>query len=411
MSFFTGLVTGLAKSVDEQLKKDMQRTQDRIDGMAQYRVTRRRAELERKEKEKDELRDTLLNLSSLVDGDIDKAAQIYKGVGGTISSANEFYKTAMASKQTMGDDFQVDKAFDFMSENAPKGVSLSKYLDNFTTGVKKIPVSDEDVPATGLYGALFKPKVGEQIMKRVDATAPLDKETEKFAVPTAKINYNEFLTYKDYQKKNKPKAASSFEGELLRLENDLYLETNNQEKSKIQARIDKVKSYIIEEANRKNKSDGKNRYWNKEKLSTLFDLKYAQNIDSKYLGEGPIEQGLKFLTTGNEVPILVGKKRALQTLNKQYGGMNDLEFKNKYMAEVMEFTKIKTNYVNTILRDQNIPPAKRTRKGIRVHTVSQQGNKTAKQVMEENIRNGMYGTGDLVNTPDGYHIVTDSGYI
>ena len=54
MSFATGFITGLAKSVDESLKKDMQRTQDRIDGMAQYRITRRRAELERKAKEKEE---------------------------------------------------------------------------------------------------------------------------------------------------------------------------------------------------------------------------------------------------------------------------------------------------------------------------------------------------------------------
>ena len=59
MSFFTGLVTGLAKSVDDNLKKDMQRTQDRIDGMAQYRITRRRAKLEQQDKEKAELRDVL----------------------------------------------------------------------------------------------------------------------------------------------------------------------------------------------------------------------------------------------------------------------------------------------------------------------------------------------------------------
>ena len=111
MSFATGFITGLAKSVDESLKKDMQRTQDRIDGMAQYRITRRRAELERKDKEKEELRETLLNLSSLVGGDIDKAAQIYKGVGGTVSSANEFFKVAQNSQRTMGKDFDISTAF------------------------------------------------------------------------------------------------------------------------------------------------------------------------------------------------------------------------------------------------------------------------------------------------------------
>jgi hypothetical protein len=44
MGFASGFVTGLAKSVDDQLKSDIMRTQKRMDGMEQYRVTRRRAE-------------------------------------------------------------------------------------------------------------------------------------------------------------------------------------------------------------------------------------------------------------------------------------------------------------------------------------------------------------------------------
>ena len=99
MSFFTGLVTGLAKSVDDNLKKDMQRTQDRIDGMAQYRVTRRRAKLEQQDKEKAELRDVLLNLSSLVDGNIDQAAQLYKAGGGTISAVSYTHLTLPTNRE------------------------------------------------------------------------------------------------------------------------------------------------------------------------------------------------------------------------------------------------------------------------------------------------------------------------
>ena len=45
--------------------------QERADGMAQYRITRRRAEIERKRK--GELRDTLGNLASLVDGDVESS--------------------------------------------------------------------------------------------------------------------------------------------------------------------------------------------------------------------------------------------------------------------------------------------------------------------------------------------------
>ena len=56
----------------------MERSQERAEGMAQYRITRRRAEIERQEKEKRELKETLGNLASLVDGDVDKAAQLTK---------------------------------------------------------------------------------------------------------------------------------------------------------------------------------------------------------------------------------------------------------------------------------------------------------------------------------------------
>ena len=130
MSFFTGLVTGLAKSVDDNLKKDMQRTQDRIDGMAQYRVTRRRAKLEQQDKEKAELRDVLLNLSSLVDGNIDQAAQLYKAGGGTISGGKLFYEKLLKNKDTLGSD--ISSIVPFVTENAPEGVSLSDYVDNIS---------------------------------------------------------------------------------------------------------------------------------------------------------------------------------------------------------------------------------------------------------------------------------------
>ena len=91
MSFASGFVTGLAKSVDDQLKKDMERTQDRIQGMAQYRVTRRRADIERVDKEKEELRESILKLATLVVGDTNKAIQMYKAVGNNTSDANKFY--------------------------------------------------------------------------------------------------------------------------------------------------------------------------------------------------------------------------------------------------------------------------------------------------------------------------------
>ena len=91
MGFLSGLVTGAATSIDNQLKADMKRSEERAEGMAQYRVTRRRAALEAQDKEKKEIAEVMGNLASLVDGDLDKAAQLYVSGGKNVAGATKLY--------------------------------------------------------------------------------------------------------------------------------------------------------------------------------------------------------------------------------------------------------------------------------------------------------------------------------
>ncbi len=336
MSFIAGFATGLAKSIDENLKKSMERTQERIDGMAQYRVTRRRTQLERKEKEKDELRKTLENLASLVDGDYDKAAQIYKGSGGTVESANQFYTTAMKSKQAMGKDFDIGTAFEFMTENAPKGISLSDYLDNFTTGVKKMPVEEDEVVGTGLYGALFKPKVGEQIMSQVDATAPLPDEKAKFAVPSAKINYNNFMEAKDYEKKNRFKSDATNEATLLDVEDEIYYtpKSNTKKIKFLEAKKKRLEELI--------KKEFENKIAVKKAGSTTSTSMFSKtNRDKKIVnaqidGVGDTKLVSKDVNNilvenlqGNEAKIYYGKLKGLKALKDSGNFASDTIFTNQ----------------------------------------------------------------------------------
>ena len=356
MSFATGFITGLAKSVDENLKKDMQRTQDRIDGMAQYRITRRRAELERKDKEKEELRDTLTNLASLVGGDVDKAAQIYKGVGGTISSANEFFKVAQTSQRTMGKDFDISTAFDFATDNAPQGMTISQYLDNFTTSVKKLPVSDEEVPTTGLYGALFKPKAGEQIMKQVDATAPLPTETEKFAVPTAKIDYNKFLEAKQYEKTNRFKSGSTNEATLLKLEDELFYETDETKKKGLNKRRLEIIARIKKEHEKnlavKKAGSSTTSMFSKTNRDKIINNGIVRGVgDSKIIKsiEGELETNIK----GNEHKIFAGTLAGMKNLKKEYGANDEVLLSKIKSVEDTTKTKIKEykfDFVNNVDR-------------------------------------------------------------
>lgn len=169
MGFLSGLVTGAAQSIDAQLKKDIERSQERAEGMAQYRITRRRTEIERQEKEKREIADVMNNLASLVDGDIDKAAQLYvsggKNVAGATALYNELKKNADAGKD-------ISTALTFAESRAEPG-QLTDYVSQFVTPIAGLPVMEGEMKASGLYGALFKPDMGKQVMREVEEAAPL----------------------------------------------------------------------------------------------------------------------------------------------------------------------------------------------------------------------------------------------
>ena len=141
MGFLSGLITGAATSVDEQLKKDIERSQKRADGMAQYEVTRRRAEVERQEKEKRELRETLGNLASLVDGDVDKAAQLYISGGKNIKGAQSLYEELLKNKQAGVD---IKTALTFADEIAEPG-TYEDYINKFVTPITVMPTGKGEV--------------------------------------------------------------------------------------------------------------------------------------------------------------------------------------------------------------------------------------------------------------------------
>ena len=194
MGFLEGLVTGAATSVNEQLKKDMERSQERAEGMAQYRVTRRRAAVERQEKEKKELEDTLNNLASLVDGDIDKAAQLYINGGKNITGANALYQELLKNKQA---GIDISTAMTFAENVAPEGTTMQDYVSKFVTPITKLPIAEGEVKGSGLYGALFKPDLGASVRRQVEEAAPLpSQEAPDLNVQMAKIDRSGFLDAK-----------------------------------------------------------------------------------------------------------------------------------------------------------------------------------------------------------------------
>jgi len=323
MSFATGFVTGLAKSVDDQLKNDMLRTQKRMDGMEQYRITRRRTEEERVRKDRKEVGEVMKNLASLVGGDMYKAKQLFESGGGTVSGATAFYNELNDSRSKLGEQFKIDEIVSFSNENRPEGVTDQDFINNYVRGVSKIKTEGQ-MQGSGLLGKLFGGDYGATVDKRVDEQAPIEADTfGTIKTAPAEVDYTALAKYKKYQKDNKPKAASTFEGELLRLENDLDLATTDDEKTAITTRINKVKSYIVEEANLKAKASKgtTSTYFSKEGRGKIIDNAIKREL-SPYVKQdlsGQITIAMK----GNEAQVFTGKLRALNGLKKDYAGVKD----------------------------------------------------------------------------------------
>ena len=323
MSFATGFVTGLAKSVDDQLKNDMLRTQKRMDGMEQYRITRRRTEEDRVKKDRREVGEVMKNLASLVGGDMYKAKQLFESGGGTVSGATAFYNELNDSRSKLGEQFKIDEIVSFSNENRPEGVTDQDFINNYVRGVSKIKTEGQ-MQGSGLLGKLFGGDYGATVDKRVDEQAPIEADTfGTIKTAPAEIDYTALAKYKKYQKDNKPKAASTFEGELLRLENDLDLATTDDEKTAITTRINKVKSYIVEEANLKAKASKgtTSTYFSKEGRGKIIDNAIKREL-SPYVKQdlsGQITIAMK----GNEAQVFTGKLRALNGLKKDYAGVKD----------------------------------------------------------------------------------------
>ena len=171
MTFFLGLVEGAAKSVDKQLQSDMERTQERIDGMAQYRITRRRAEEERKQKDKKELKDVLTQLASYTGGDQDKAIQLYNSAGKTIAGGNDLI-SELRTNEKAGVD--VRSALKFTQDNAEPG-NFTDFIKRNVTPVSSLPLMEGEMKASGLAG-MFGRDIGKEVMQQVGEAAPIPEE-------------------------------------------------------------------------------------------------------------------------------------------------------------------------------------------------------------------------------------------
>jgi len=201
-NFATGFVKGLAESVDERLKDDMQRTFDRVDRASDYHIRRRAEEEDRYKQEMKEVEGVLNELASFTDGDYDKAAQLYKHGGGTVAGGQRLVSTLTTARE-QDKDFNPSTLITY-AENQTGGYSVGDYIDTFVNRPEQFSAAKLPKDArqgVGLY-QMFKPDVGSQIAKQVREVFPDADRGEKptIDISTATIDYSKLPTAQLYQR-------------------------------------------------------------------------------------------------------------------------------------------------------------------------------------------------------------------
>jgi hypothetical protein len=321
MGFASGFVTGLAKTVDDQLKNDMLRTQKRMDGMEQYRITRGRADIEREQKETREVGEVMKNLASLVGGDPYKAAQLYEAGGGTLSGATEFYQTTKKSQALLGEKFDINKVVTLLENDKPNSIPMSDYVKNYVQGANTQVRGNQDFEASGLLGKMFGGS--KNYIKTMDSNVKkaVGTSENKFGllkVPTPKINHEAFIEYKAHQKKNNIKSGSNFGEQYNIYDTAVYNEDDPKEKEKLRKQRDNYYALYLTDKKFSKKGTGTSTsLFSKEAITSIITKANNASVEGAGYTEG-IGESFKILMAGNEGQVFEARDNAITGVESRF---------------------------------------------------------------------------------------------
>lgn len=195
---------GAAKSLDDRLKNDMRRTEERSDRVRDYHITRKRTREERFDKEQRDLQDTLTNLASLVeDVDVpegmtkmDYAAQLYKAGGGTITGGNTLFAN-LSAERLKGMDLKETIKF---AETETKGLGVGDYVDQFVNRPETmINIPKELKGGAGLFGKMFDVDTTLDLQDEMKGMFPERAPVEKRDIGMATVQYGDMSGAVEYK--------------------------------------------------------------------------------------------------------------------------------------------------------------------------------------------------------------------
>ena len=313
MGFATGFATGFAKSVDEVLKKDILRTQTRMDGMEQYRVTRKRADNERKAKEGDDLAELLTSLAVFTDGDLDKAEQLFNYAGSNISSGNDLVKT-LKENRDISKNFKLEDFTTFHNRARGDNVTVNDIAKNYIKNSKKL--TSEQIEGAGLMKFFDKGNYGKQVDNKVDERVSSTEDTfGTFKQKSAILDHTKLIAFKENERKNRRAIGTNFESEYISLNNAASFATG-EEKNKLIKQRNEMDAKIQEKSRNSKTGTKASSIFSKEGITKIIDDTITGNISSEYTTN--IGDTVKIMMNGNEGPVFEQKNNGLKAISQRF---------------------------------------------------------------------------------------------
>lgn len=217
MSFTTGVITGIAESVNDALVTDIQRVNKRVDRLTDFRVQRRVKAEEERAKEVEEIEKALSEGRALFDDDpraAEYAAALLKEQG-SVDAYRNFVSQLRKRKNETGINPAGYFARSEVEEPTTKGYTISDYANSYVGSPKALDYALPEGLADGGAGNMLRAfGLGPDITSRVNklteeelAARGVGVSTDKYstvALPDIKFNFEDYtLADKDASAKVK----------------------------------------------------------------------------------------------------------------------------------------------------------------------------------------------------------------
>ena len=199
---FGDVLGGVAKSLDDRLKDNIKRTNDRSERIREYHVTRGQRKQEEFEKEQKELGEVLETLSNYMDKagitipegmtKADFAAQLYKFGGGTITDGKKLIADLDEHYKKKGDI----KGLIDQASLVTKGKGFGDYVNNFV----RRPETMIKVPDNlkGGVGFLKDVDITKGISEEMSTMFGDTKQADKFDVSGLTLDRSKMVTAESF---------------------------------------------------------------------------------------------------------------------------------------------------------------------------------------------------------------------